>query len=200
MDIVRGEFESLGYISSRERSRAEYLTRAKSPVGAEIAITVAAGSRVVLDRCGIRRIKRGPASCHNRQSKHRGSRSAISNLCFASALITYGNAIQLTRVHIRAHTRSTLVSRACPSLVCQCDLSSSSATIRQRTTSTPGLHAFFPRIMGGKKKRRNRWVSLSLHEFANFRVYCFTFPTSSVSSVSSGIDRFLHSLHRTGRN
>lgn len=91
MDIVRGEFESLGYISSRERSRAEYLTRAKSPVGAEIAITVAAGSRVVLDRCGIRRIKRGPASCHNRQSKHRGSRSAISNLCFASALITYGN-------------------------------------------------------------------------------------------------------------
>lgn len=91
MDIVRGEFESLGYISSRERGRAEYLTRAKSPVGAEIAITVAAGSRVVLDRCGIRRIKRGPASCHNRQSKHRGSRSAISNLCFASALITYGN-------------------------------------------------------------------------------------------------------------
>lgn len=79
-------------------------------------------------------------------------------------------AIQLTRAHIRAHARSTLVSRACPSLVCQCDLPSSSATIRQRTTSTPGLHAFFPRIMGGKKKGG---IDEFHYRCTNLRIFAF---------------------------
>lgn len=177
MDIVRGEFESLGYISSRERSRAEYLTRAKSPVRAEIAITVAAGSRVVLDRCGIRRIKRGPASCHNRQSKHRGSRSAISNLCFASALITYGNGHPVDPcTHTRTRSLHPRVARV--SIV---GLPVWFTVLERDDTSANDIDAGVTRIFssnnGRKKKRRNRWVSLSLHEFANFRVYRFTFPT-----------------------
>ena len=199
MDIVRGEFESLGYISSRERGRAEYLTRAKSPVGAEIAITVAAGSRVVLDRCGIRRIKRGPASCHNRQSKHRGSRSAISNLCFASALITYGNGHPVDPcTHTRTRSLHPRVARV--SIV---GLPVWFTVLeRDDTSATSGLHAFFPRIMGGKKKEESMSFTIvaRICEFSRLSFHVSN-VSSSVSSISSGFfDRFLHSLHRTGRN
>lgn len=122
---------------------------------------IIAGSRVVLDRCGIRRIKRGPASCHNR-SKHPGSRTAISNLCFASALITYGNGHPVDPC-THTYTRSLHPRVAClraRALVRRCDLPFWSATIRQRTTWTM-RRTFFPRIMEEGFHYR----------FTNFHVY-----------------------------
>lgn len=158
-------------------------------MGAEIAITVIAGSRVVLDRCGIRRIKRGPASCHNR-SKHPGSRTAISNLCFASALITYGNGHPVDPC-THTYTRSLHPRVAClraRALVRRCDLPFWSATIRQRTTST----GIFSSNNGGR-------VSLSFHEFSRL----LTFPTCLLRFLrflQGSINSERHSLHRTGRN
>lgn len=170
MDIVRGEFESLGYISSRERSRAEYLTRAKSPVRAEIAITVAAGSRVVLDRCGIRRIKRGPASCHNRQSKHRGSRSAISNLCFASALITYGNGHPVDPcTHTRTRSLHPRVARV--SIV---GLPVWFTVLERDDTSANDIDAGVTRIFSSNNGRKKKGGIDEFHyRCTNLRIFAF---------------------------
>lgn len=170
MDIVRGEFESLGYISSRERGRAEYLTRAKSPVGAEIAITVAAGSRVVLDRCGIRRIKRGPASCHNRQSKHRGSRSAISNLCFASALITYGNGHPVDPcTHTRTRSLHPRVARV--SIV---GLPVWFTVLERDDTSANDIDAGVTRIFSSNNGRKKKGGIDEFHyRCTNLRIFAF---------------------------
>lgn len=77
-------------------------------------------------------------------------------------------AIQLTRVHIRAHARSTLVSRACPSLVCQCDLPSSSAT------SANDIDVGVTRIFSSNNGRKKKGGIDEFHyRCTNLRIFAF---------------------------
>lgn len=137
-----------------------------------------------------------------------GSRSAISNLCFASALITYGNGHPVdpcthTHVHTLLVFTRARVHRWFAGVIYVLERDDTSANDIDDAT---GYTHFFPRIMeeggGGKKEERMDFTIVSrilrIFAFRNFNIsehVLFGF-----FGVQGSIDSGRRSLHRTGRN